>query len=54
MPAGQRLLAQHRSVNDALAAEIAVIHALTLKTMTPAQWEAAQAATPPPPGGMER
>lgn len=48
------MLAQHREVNEALAAEIAMIHALTLKTMTPAQWEAAKAAAPPPPGGMER
>ncbi|PFX29671.1 BolA-like protein 2 [Stylophora pistillata] len=36
---GKPLLAQHRMVNDCLAEELKTIHALTLKTMKPAQWE---------------
>ena len=38
---GKGLLEQHRLVNDALKAEIGDqrIHALALKTFTPAQWE---------------
>ena len=38
--AGKPLLARHRAVNEALAAEMASIHALTLKTLTPEQYEA--------------
>ncbi len=38
---GKSLLEQHRIVNDALKAEIGDqrIHALALKTFSPAQWE---------------
>lgn len=38
---GKGLIEQHRMVNDALKEEIADqrIHALALKTYTPAQWE---------------
>jgi stress-induced morphogen len=38
---GKGLLEQHRLVNEALQAEIGDqrIHALALKTFTPAQWE---------------
>jgi stress-induced morphogen len=38
---GKGLVEQHRMVNDALKEEIADqrIHALALKTYTPAQWE---------------
>jgi len=36
--AGKPLLARHRAVNAVLAAEIAAIHALTMKTLTPEQW----------------
>ena len=35
---GKPLLAKHRLVNTALAAEIATIHALTMKMHTPDQW----------------
>jgi len=39
---GQRLLAQHRVVKDALAAQLAdrTIHALSIKTWTHARWAA--------------
>lgn len=36
---GKALLARHRAVNTALAAELEHIHAITLKCLTPAQWE---------------
>ncbi|XP_068679429.1 uncharacterized protein [Montipora capricornis] len=36
---GKPLLAQHRMVNDCLVEEMKTIHALTIKTMKPAQWE---------------
>lgn len=36
---GKPLLAQHRMVNDCLVEELKTIHALTMKTMKPAQWE---------------
>jgi len=38
---GKGLVDQHRMVNDALKAEIGDqrIHALALKTFSPAQWE---------------
>jgi stress-induced morphogen len=44
---GRPPLARHRAVNSALAAEIAQIHAITLKTLTPAQWAAQQPASAP-------
>ncbi|KAG5178766.1 putative bola-like protein [Tribonema minus] len=36
---GKPLLARHRLVNTALAEELEDIHALSLKTKTPAEWE---------------
>ncbi len=39
---GMTTMKQHRAVNEALAAEIASCHGVTLKTMTPAAWEAAR------------
>ena len=36
---GVALLARQRAVNDALAAEMPSIHALSMKTWTPAQFE---------------
>jgi len=36
---GKALLQRHRAVNTALAAELEHIHAITLKCLTPAQWE---------------
>jgi stress-induced morphogen len=41
---GKLVLKQHRLVNAALADELASgeLHALQLKTMTPAEWEASQ------------
>ena len=43
---GKGLIEQHRMVNDALKAEMADqrIHALALKTYTPAQWEKLQSS----------
>ena len=39
--AGQPLIARHRAVNKALAEELAnEVHALTLNTLTPDEWEA--------------
>ncbi|WP_299788754.1 BolA family transcriptional regulator [uncultured Shewanella sp.] len=36
---GKRLLARHRTVNEALAAEFANgLHALSMHTFTPAEW----------------
>lgn len=38
---GERLLARHRAVNAALAAELAGgVHALAMHTYTPAEWRA--------------
>ena len=37
---GKPLLAQHRLVNALIEEERGQIHALTLKTFTPAKWEA--------------
>lgn len=38
---GQRLLARHRAVNEALAGEFeAGLHALAMHTFTPEEWEA--------------
>lgn len=39
---GKALLARHREVNAALAEELKAIHAITLKCLTPAQWEEKQ------------
>ncbi|MCO4320342.1 BolA family protein [Aliidiomarina quisquiliarum] len=37
---GQRLLARHRAINEALADEFAQgLHALAMHTFTPAEWE---------------
>jgi len=36
---GKPLLQRHRTVNKALAVELEHIHAITLKCLTPAQWE---------------
>jgi stress-induced morphogen len=41
---GKPLLAQHRMINKILEEEMKTIHALTMKTMNPDQWEAAKAA----------
>lgn len=37
---GKPLLDRHRMVNDALTDLMSKIHAVTIKAMTPAQWEA--------------
>jgi len=39
---GVALLQRHRMVNSALAEEMKSIHAMTLKTLTPDQWEKQQ------------
>ena len=39
---GKPLLQRHRSVNSCLTEELKSIHALTLKTLTPKQWEEKQ------------
>ena len=39
---GKPLLARHRMVNEALKVEMELIHALSMKTLTPAQWESQQ------------
>lgn len=36
---GKNRVAQHRMVNEVLKAEIANMHGLTLKTLTPAQYK---------------
>lgn len=41
---GVSLVKQHRMVKDALKAEIADMHGLTVRTMTPEKFEAAKAA----------
>ena len=41
---GVPLIQRHRMVQSALAEVMKSVHALTLKTLTPAQWEAKQAA----------
>ena len=56
--AGKRLLQRQRAVYSALKAELADgIHALTMKTMSPAEWEAAGGAvrheSPPCHGGSK-
>ncbi|QSX29148.1 BolA family transcriptional regulator [Shewanella cyperi] len=46
---GQRLLARHRAVNQALADELAGgVHALAMHTYTPEEWQA-QGAAPDSP-----
>jgi len=42
---GVALLQRHRMVNGALEVELKDIHAMTLKTLTPEQWEKLQTAT---------
>ena len=56
--AGRRVLQRHRAVYDALAAELkAGIHALTMKTLTPAEWAAqggeVENVSPPCHGGSK-
>ncbi len=53
---GKMPVARHRMVNKALADELnGGVHALTMKLMTPAQWEAAgrkiESESPPCAGG---
>lgn len=43
---GVSRLKRHRMVNEALAAEVASVHALQLKTLTPAEWEAKKDTLP--------
>ncbi len=46
--AGKRLLARHRSVNEALKEELAhYIHALTMHTYTPEEWQQANVPESP-------
>ena len=48
--AGQSLLARHRAVNKVLAEELAgEIHALTLNTLTPDEWQAKGGTVEPSP-----
>ncbi len=55
---GQGLLARHRAVQDALAAELAAgLHALSIQAHTPQEWAArghAIPASPPCLGGGKR
>ena len=48
---GQPLIQRHRAVHGALGDLMDRIHALTMKTLTPAEWEAAggEATNPAPP-----
>ncbi len=47
---GQSLIARHRAVNGALAAELAGdVHALTLNTLTPDEWVARGSSVEPSP-----
>lgn len=39
---GKPLLQRHRLVNDTLATELKTIHAFSMKTLTPEQWEKKQ------------
>lgn len=44
--AGQGLVARHRAVNSALAAEIAAgVHALSIEARTPEEWQSSGGAT---------
>ncbi|KAI9476255.1 MAG: bola protein [Benjaminiella poitrasii] len=36
---GKRLLARHKTVNEALKEEISKVHAFTQKSFTPEEWE---------------
>ena len=48
--AGKSLVARHRAVNDALAAELAAgVHALSIQAPTPEQWVARGGAVPASP-----
>ena len=48
--AGQRLIARHRLVNEALAAELAGgVHALAIHTYTVDEWRIRQASAPASP-----
>jgi len=40
---GKPLLAQHKMGNDCLEVELKSVHALTIKTMEPTQWETQKA-----------
>lgn len=55
---GQRLLARHRKVNQAVAAELAgPVHALALHTYTPDEWSKQASSVPDSPnclGGGKR
>jgi len=42
---GVALLQRHRMVNTALSEEMKSIHAMTLKTLTPQQWDSQQQAS---------
>ncbi|OWF42251.1 uncharacterized bolA-like protein C8C9.11 [Mizuhopecten yessoensis] len=44
---GKQLLARHRLVNNTLADEMKVIHAFTMKTYTPEQWEKIKSSSEP-------
>ena len=45
MDVGMGLLQRQRAVNDAVKEQMSGVHALTMKTWTPAQWAAKQAET---------
>lgn len=51
--AGKPLVQRHRLVYDALGQEMPQIHALTMKTLTPQEWDAAggEVTNPAPPCG---
>jgi stress-induced morphogen len=55
--AGQTLVARHRSVNQALAQQLATgVHALSIQALTPAQWSergGVVPASPPCLGGSK-
>ncbi|HEY5647476.1 MAG TPA: BolA/IbaG family iron-sulfur metabolism protein [Pseudomonadales bacterium] len=55
---GQRLLARHRAVNEALSDQLAgTVHALAIHTYTPAEWRERFGAAPMSPpclGGKAR
>lgn len=55
---GKMLIARHRLLNETLAAELAgPVHALSLHTLTPAEWQAKSGQTPRSPpclGGSKR
>lgn len=48
--ADQKLVARHRAVNEALAAQLAAgVHALSIQALTPAQWDERGGAVPDSP-----